>query len=128
MAKIISISLNEELLKEIDDIQKSVGFSGRSETIRSGIRLLLDDLKEKEKLKGHAECVLILAHDRKFEDAFTKAKHDYEDTITTQIHSNFCNNKCLEVFVLHGTAENIKKLFSDIRKNKRTEYVKLIVP
>ncbi|MBI2578128.1 MAG: CopG family ribbon-helix-helix protein [Candidatus Aenigmarchaeota archaeon] len=128
MAKIISVSLGEELLSEIDSVQKDVGFSGRSEAIRSGMKLLLDDLKEKEKLKGHAECVLVLAHDRKFEDAFTQAKHDHEDIISTQIHSNFCNNKCLEVFVLHGSADKIRDFFSEIRKNKRSEYVKLIVP
>ncbi|MBI4018566.1 MAG: nickel-responsive regulator 1, partial [Candidatus Aenigmarchaeota archaeon] len=39
-----------------------------------------------------------------------------------------CNNKCLEVFVLHGSADKIRDFFSEIRKNKRSEYVKLIVP
>ena len=53
MAKIISMSLDEELLKELDSAKKSVGYSGRSEVIRSGMKLLLDDIKAKEKLKGH---------------------------------------------------------------------------
>lgn len=128
MVKIISMSLGEELLNEIDGIQKSVGFSGRSEVIRSGIKLLIDDLKEKEKLKGHAECILVLMHNKKFEDAFIKAKHKYEDIIVTQVHSNLCNDKCLELFVLHGPAEKIKSFFSEIRKNRKIDYVKLIVP
>ena len=45
MAKIISMSLDEELLKELDSAKKSVGYSGRSEVIRSGMKLLLDDIK-----------------------------------------------------------------------------------
>ena len=35
---IVSISLTEEILKEIDNLQKSMGFSGRSDAIRAGIR------------------------------------------------------------------------------------------
>ena len=128
MVKIISMSLSEQLLKEIDEIQKSVGFSGRSEVIRSGVKLLVDDIKEKERLKGHSECILIFSHDKKFEDSFSKAKHMYDDIISTQVHNNLCNNKCMELFVLHGSADKINRFLSDIRKNKRTEYVKLVVP
>ena len=128
MTKIISMSLGEELLKEIDGMQKSVGFGGRSEVIRSGIKLLLDDMKEKERLKGHVECILVFVHNKKFENTFTKTTHKYENIISTQVHNNMCNDKCLEVFVLHGPAENIKKFFSEIRKSKRVEYAKLIVP
>ena len=125
MAKIISMSLSEGLLKEVDSLE---GFSGRSEAIRSGVRLLLDDLKEKERLKGHAECVLIMMHDKHYENAFIKTKHKYEDIISTQVHSNLCHDKCLELFVLHGSAGQITSFMTDIRKNKRADYVKLVVP
>ena len=128
MAKIISMSLSEELLAELEELKKSVGFSGRSEVIRSGVKMLIEDIREKKRLKGHAECVLIFVHGKKFENTFIKAKHRYEDIISTQVHSNLCNDKCLEVFVLHGSANKIKEFFSDIRKNRRADYVKLIVP
>lgn len=128
MAKIISMSLDDKLLEELDSMKKSAGFSGRSEIIRSGMKLLLDDVRAREKLKGHAECVLVFVHEKKFEDAFTRTKHKYEDIINTQVHSNFCNDKCMQLCVLHGPAEKINGLFLDIRKNKRAEYVKLVVP
>ena|SRR3989344_6229480 len=125
MSKIISMSLSESLLKEIDSIE---GFSGRSEVIRSGIKMLLDDMKEKERLKGHAECVLIMMHDKRYENAFIKTKHKYEGIIVTQVHSNLCHDKCLELFVLHGSSGEITEFLSDIRKNKKAEFVKLVVP
>lgn len=127
MVEIISMSLGEDLLKEIDEIKKS-GFSGRSEVIRTGIKMLVSDLKEKERLEGHSECVLVFSHDKRFEDSFSKTKHRYEEIINTQVHSNFCNDKCLELFVLHGPAEKIGEFLSEIRKNKHTDYVKLVVP
>lgn len=128
MTKIISMSLNKELLKEIDDAQKSMGFKGRSEVIRSSMKLLLNDIKEKENLKGHAECVMISVHGKKNESSFTKSTHKYDDIIVSQVHNNLCNDKCLEILVLHGNAEKISRFFSELRTNKHAEYVKLIVP
>ena len=42
---IVSVSLNEDILHEMDKLQKALGFSGRSEIIRAGIRNLLLILK-----------------------------------------------------------------------------------
>lgn len=127
MVKIISMSLDETILKEINELEKT-GFSSRSDVIRSGVKMLIDDMKEKERLSGHGECVMIIMHSKKFENAFIKTKHKYEDIISTQVHSNLCNDKCLELFVLHGPSEKISDFLSDVRKNKRTDYVKLVVP
>ena len=44
---IVSISLNDEILAELDKLQKSMGFSGRSEAIRAGIRSFVSDEKQK---------------------------------------------------------------------------------
>jgi len=44
---IVSISLNDEILSELDRLKKSMGFSGRSEAIRAGIRNLF--LKKNKK-------------------------------------------------------------------------------
>jgi CopG family nickel-responsive transcriptional regulator len=46
---IISVSVSEKILEDLDRIQRDIGFSGRSEAIRAGIRLLLSDAAEKNK-------------------------------------------------------------------------------
>ena len=46
------MSLDDELLKNIDDVQKELGFSGRSETIRAALKMLIEDRKSKKTLKG----------------------------------------------------------------------------
>ena len=60
---IVSISLPEKFLKEIDEIADDMGFAGRSEVIRTGLRLLLDEKKAKEKLKGEIDAILLVIHD-----------------------------------------------------------------
>ena len=127
MTKIISISLNEELLKEIDRVQKEFGFSGRSEVIRAGIRMLIADNKEKEKLIGAINSILLLVHNQEVEDTVTEIKHKFEDIINTQIHSHLKDDKCLEVFILNGDAERIKQLIKLFQVCGKMEYIKLVI-
>ena len=44
---IVSISLNQEILSELDKLQKTMGFSGRSEAIRAGIRTFVSEEKQR---------------------------------------------------------------------------------
>lgn len=124
---IISVSLNDKILEEIDLLQKELGFSGRSEVIRAGIRMLLADNKEQEKLEGNLNSILLLIHSQKDEEIVTVIKHKFEDITSTQIHSHLKEDKCLEIFILSGDASKIKQLVKSFRKNSKIDYVKLII-
>ena len=124
---IISISLTDEILNEIDKFQQEFGFSGRSEVMRAGARMLLADNKEKENLEGRLNSVLLLIHTQKVEGTVTEIKHKYEDIISTQIHNHLREDKCLEVFILEGDAARIKQLVRLFRASGKMDYVKLIV-
>ena len=62
---IVSISLNEEILGKINKLQKILGFSGRSEIVRAGIRNLLAEEKERQDLTGLLQAVLLVIHDER---------------------------------------------------------------
>jgi CopG family nickel-responsive transcriptional regulator len=124
---IISISLNEKLLEEIDNIKDEIGFSGRSDVIRASARMLIADNKEKEKLGGKINSILVLIHKQEVEDKVTEIKHDFEDIINTQIHSHLKDDTCLEIFILDGLADRIKKLAKMFQISRKIDYVKLIV-
>lgn len=47
----------EKLLKEMDDLEEALEFSGRSELVRASIRLLLHDHKEKRTMSGIGSAV-----------------------------------------------------------------------
>jgi len=42
---IVSISLGQEMADELDRLQASLGFSGRSEVVRAGLKMLSADSK-----------------------------------------------------------------------------------
>ena len=57
---LVSISLNDEILSELDRIQKTMGFSGRSEIIRAGIRNLVAEEKQHGALSGLIHAILMI--------------------------------------------------------------------
>ncbi|MEN4005981.1 MAG: CopG family ribbon-helix-helix protein [Methanobacteriaceae archaeon] len=124
---IVSISLNEKLLEEIDKLKDEIGYSGRSDVIRASARMLISDNKEKEDLNGDINSVLVLIHNQEVEDKVTEIKHEFEDIINTQIHSHLKEHKCLEIFILEGNAERIKEIYRKFQIIRKIDYVKLIV-
>ena len=124
---IISVSVNDKILSEIDRLQEQLGFSGRSEVIRAGTRMLIEDNKQKENLTGEINVILLTVHDKQMDDFITRVKHKFDEIINTQIHSHFKEGKCLEIFLLEGSAEEIKKLFELLQASGKVDYVKLIV-
>ena len=65
MLAIVSISLNYDILTEIDKLQKALGFSGRSEIVRASTRNLLAEEKDRQDLYGELFTVLLAIHDEK---------------------------------------------------------------
>src|ERR687887_1287695 len=123
---IVSISLNNDILTEIDKLQKALGFSGRSEIVRAGIRNLLAEEKDRQNLSGSMFAVLLAIHDEKSDDQVTEMGHDYDKVITTHIHNKIDGDRCLEIFLLKGDAEEVKDMTKKFLSNKRMDHVKLI--
>ena len=123
---IVSISLTEEILKEIDSLQKNLGFSGRSDAIRAGIRSFVSEEKQKENLSGSVNAILLVVHNDEYDNQVNGIKHSYEDLITTRLHSKIEGDKCMELFMLKGEAESVSSITKDFQINKRMHTVKLV--
>ncbi len=124
---IVSISLNDEILSEIDKLQKSMGFSGRSEIIRAGIRNLISEEKQRSNLSGLIHAILMIIHDEESEQIVTGIKHNHEELIGTHLHSKIEGNKCMELFLLHGEADKVDVMTRDFKTNRKMEHVKLVI-
>ena len=124
---IVSISLNEEILSEIDKLQKSMGFSGRSEIIRAGIRNLIAEEKQRSNLSGLIHAILMIIHDEESEQIVTGIKHNHEELIGTHLHRKIEGNKCMELFLLHGEADKVDGMTKDFKTNRKMDHVKLLI-
>ena len=124
---IISASLSDAMLQELQTIQKKMGFSGRSEAIRAAIRMLAAESKEKEKFAGRVRGILLLIHEHEAEGLVTQVKHTFPDIIHTQLHNRFDKGKCLELFLLEGDADRVREMTKIFQRVDRIEFVRLLV-
>ncbi len=123
---IVSISLNEEILSEIDKLQSSLGFSGRSEAIRAGIRTFVSEEKQKADLSGNIHAILLVVHNDQFDHVVSGITHNFEDLITTHLHSKIDKKKCMELFLINGDAQKVSTMTKDFQTNKNMDTVKLV--
>jgi len=123
---IVSLSLPEPMVKAMDEVQDSVGFSGRSELVRAAIRLLLEDTREKNALVGKTTAVIVVGHDKDDEEPVTRLKHRFEDIVKTHVHCRFSHEDCVEVFVLAGEGRLIASMAKEFEKERKIRSVKLM--
>ena len=123
---IVSISLNDEILSELDKLQSSMGFSGRSEAIRAGIRAFVSEEKQKADLEGNIHAILLVVHNDEFDHVVSGITHNFEDLITTHLHSKIEKEKCMELFLIDGDAEKVSTMTKDFQINKNMDTVKLV--
>lgn len=123
---IVSVSLSEDLLDDLNKLQKRLGFTGRSEIIRASVRTMLSEEKKKEDLIGDIHALFLVTHDEKSDDEINEMRHTYDKLITTHLHNKIDRDRCLEIFVLKGNANQIRGMNKLFQSNKKMDNVKLI--
>jgi len=123
---IVSISLNDEILKQIDNLQTTMGFSGRSDAIRAGIRSFVSEEKQKQDLTGEVNAILLVVHNDEYDNEVNDIKHSYEDLITMHLHNKINEEKCMELFILKGESEEVTEITKNFQINKKMDTIKLV--
>ena len=123
---IVSISLSKDLLDDLSKLRKRLGFTGRSEIIRASVRTMLSEEKKKEDLIGDIHALFLVTHDEKSDDEINNMRHTYDKLITTHLHNKIDRDRCLEIFVLKGNANQIRGMNKLFQSNKKMDNVKLI--
>ena len=124
---IVSLSFPDQMIKELDQIQDKGGFAGRSELVRTAIRLLLEDRKEKDSLVGRVSAVLVVTHDESNEAPITRLKHEFDDIVKTHIHNKISHGNCVELFLVEGDGKKVSSITKEFQKEEKMKSVKLIV-
>lgn len=125
----IGVSLPGNLLTQFDKIITTRGYSSRSEAIRDAIRNYITEYKWLDEEGGEIVGVINVMynhHQRGTSDAIVSLQHDYGEVITTTMHIHLSEDNCLEMVIVKGDMEGIKKLVDRITTIKGVNNVKLI--
>ncbi len=124
--EVISLSIDDETLDKIEEIQESSSFNGRSELIRKAIENLHQEASDREELEGRLNAVIIARHSHSKEQKIAEISHEFDDILTTQLHSKLSNDKCLEVFHTDGSADKVIEFYNQLEGSKDTESVNIL--
>jgi len=110
------VSLEKNLLKDFDRLTAAREYSNRSEAIRDLIRnSLVEDEWKKGKDVAGAISLVYDHHKRELMNVIVEIQHDYQDTIVASQHVHLDHHNCLEVIIVKGKSDHIKKLSDRLR-------------
>ncbi|MBX0284704.1 CopG family ribbon-helix-helix protein [Halomicroarcula sp. F28] len=120
---VVSVSMPESLLERIDEFAEEHGYTGRSEIIREASRNLLGEFEDK-RLEGRElmgiVTVLFDYDTTAVEEKMMHLRHEHEGLVASNFHSHVGEHRCMELFVLEGTLEEISTFVGKIRATKDT--------
>lgn len=111
----VTITIEEELLAEIDEFARTRGYDNRSEVIRDLSRSGLRQAAAERPSGSTGQCVaaLVYAYDPEARDLarrLTGEFHAHHDLTLATLHVHLDHDSCLEVAVLRGPLADIREL------------------
>uniref|UniRef100_A0A832GMN8 Putative nickel-responsive regulator n=1 Tax=Caldimicrobium thiodismutans TaxID=1653476 RepID=A0A832GMN8_9BACT len=121
------ISIPRELLKAFDEYIERKHYANRSEAIRDLIRQKLVEEEWRESKEEVAGVITYLYdhHKRELADKLLDIQHDYYDKIITTQHLHVDHERCLEIILVKGKANEIKELADKIQALKGVLHLNL---
>ena len=124
---ILSVSMPDSMVKTMQNLQKSQGFSGNSELVRAALRLLIADVREKEAVTGPTDAVIVVTHNEEREEPVTRIKHRFDDVVKTHIHNKAGKGTCVEVFLVEGEGSKAASMAKASQREDGIKAVKMLV-
>ncbi|MCM8787630.1 MAG: nickel-responsive transcriptional regulator NikR [Candidatus Omnitrophica bacterium] len=127
-AKRFGVSLEEKLLKDLDNFVKEHKFPNRSQAISLLIRKnLVEEAWEKNKKVWGTLVLIYNHHKRELVNKSLDIQHDFSYIIISSQHVHLDHNNCLEIIVLSGKAIELKKFSDRLISLKGIKYGKLVM-
>jgi CopG family nickel-responsive transcriptional regulator len=125
----IGVAIDGDLLDKFDRLISQRGYTNRSEAFRDLIR---DELVERtwESPDSHVVGTVTLVYDhhvRLLNEKLTSIQHDYHRAILSTLHVHLDHDNCLEVLVVRGRAEEVRKVADALISTKGVKHGRLSI-
>ncbi len=115
MLKRFSISLEEDLLDDFDQVITDKKYKNRSEAIRDLIRnsFVENEWADDKDVMG----VITLVYDHhqpNLQEKITELQHNFFQQIVSTTHVHMDHHNCMEVIIVRGKAAEVSRLADDL--------------
>ncbi|MEN3038265.1 MAG: nickel-responsive transcriptional regulator NikR [Candidatus Kryptonium sp.] len=122
------VSMEKDLLEKFDKLIHQKGYTNRSEAIRDLIReKLVEQAIEKNKVCFGIFSFVYDHRKRELEEKLTDFQHEHFNMIISTTHIHIDRNHCLEILIMKGKSEDLKKITDKVLSYKGVENGKLVL-
>lgn len=126
--KRFGVSLEEEILTDLDNLVKSSNFPNRSQAIRHLIKSsLVEDKVYRNQTVAGAIVIVYDHHKRELNSKLMNLQHDYHDLVLSTQHVHLDHDLCLETIAVKGKARLLTELADKIIGTKGIKHGKLVI-
>jgi CopG family transcriptional regulator, nickel-responsive regulator len=128
----VTVTLEDELLIELDQMVVTRGYQNRSEAVRDLARAALRQAAEEANTSRECIAALVYVYDhetRELSKRLTKSFHDHHDLSLATLHVHLDHESCMEVTVLRGPTQSVKHFADNVIAERGVRHGRLsIIP
>ena len=122
------VSLEEDLLKELDEFVIENSYPNRSQAIRALIEKFI--VEKKWQCNNIVAGAIVIVYDHHKGDVTTRSQdiqHEYFDVILSTQHFHLNHDTCLEIIAVKGVSKKLTELSEKIITLKGVTHGKLVM-
>lgn len=126
----VTITLDDDLVAEIDAFMLARGYSNRSEAMRDLTRAGLTEMQAGGAQSGHCVGALVYVFDherRELARRLTSVHHDHHGLSLATTHVHLDGDTCLEVALLRGEIEDVRHLADHVIAERGVRHGRLVI-
>jgi CopG family nickel-responsive transcriptional regulator len=126
----VTITIDDELMTELDRIIAARGYQNRSEAIRDLARAGIRDAAQS--LDRQRDCVaaLVYVYDhaaRQLSKRLADTFHDHHELSLASMHAHLDHDSCMEVTILRGKTEKVRKFAEHVIAERGVRHGRVVL-
>ncbi|HVP16933.1 MAG TPA: nickel-responsive transcriptional regulator NikR [candidate division Zixibacteria bacterium] len=124
------VTFPPDLLKDFDEIVKTMGYQNRSKAVQDAVRMFVAERKllQNETKDQAGLMMMVYDHDaRGLESALTNVQHHFANIICSSMHIHLSETDCLEAIAVKGNAAEVGELRDQLATKKGVKLFKVMV-
>ena len=121
---IVSLSIPDELLGELDAIMGEERQASRSEVIRQALNSYISEYRSLEQTKGEIIATITVLHEKTDRGQDLDLQHEFDDIVTQYHHTHISGKSCLEIMLAKGDSRRLRQLIDGLKANRHVRQLK----
>jgi CopG family nickel-responsive transcriptional regulator len=126
----ITITIDDELLQEIDRIVSAKGYQGRSEAMRDIARAGLQQLEDGSDAAAHCAAALVYVYNRDVRGLSRRLagiRAEHHDLTVSTLSTDLDHDSSFEVSLLRGKTDSVRHLGDHILAERGVRHGRLVL-